>query len=261
MKNNNKFIQTSGILLVLTLMSSCFVGETFAKYVSELEANDEARVAKWGVELSTDDESDEAFKINYGKHDSNSEFNGSITVTSSELEKKIIAPGTQGVFSGITVDGKPEVAVEINTNATVDLGENDNWTVTDSSGNPIVYCPLIFKIGNTIIDGLSYTGYNTRTTGGINTFEQKIKEAIDSTNNYAANTQLNEIVGGYEWAWLFDSEDSKKTWADNYKIERALGADDQDDELDTLLANKIASYEDNKPTINIEITTTVTQID
>ncbi len=36
------------MLLVLVLVTSCFVGGTFAKYVTEVEADDSARVAYWG---------------------------------------------------------------------------------------------------------------------------------------------------------------------------------------------------------------------
>lgn len=46
MKRNNKLMRASGFLLVLTLITSCFVGGTFAKYVSRAETSDSARVAK-----------------------------------------------------------------------------------------------------------------------------------------------------------------------------------------------------------------------
>lgn len=52
MKRNNKLMRASGFLLVLTLITSCFVGGTFAKYVSRAETSDSARVAKWGVVIS-----------------------------------------------------------------------------------------------------------------------------------------------------------------------------------------------------------------
>lgn len=35
MKRKNRLTRTSGVLLVLTLITSCFVGGTFAKYISE----------------------------------------------------------------------------------------------------------------------------------------------------------------------------------------------------------------------------------
>ena len=52
MKKNSKLMRASFVLLVLTLITSCFVGGTFAKYVSEGEGTDSARVAKWGVEVT-----------------------------------------------------------------------------------------------------------------------------------------------------------------------------------------------------------------
>mgnify|MGYP002508629535 CR=1 FL=1 len=41
------------MLLVLVLMTSCFVGGTFAKYTTADSASDTARVAKWGITVST----------------------------------------------------------------------------------------------------------------------------------------------------------------------------------------------------------------
>lgn len=38
------------LMLVLTLITSCFVGGTFAKYTAEISATDNARVAKFAVE-------------------------------------------------------------------------------------------------------------------------------------------------------------------------------------------------------------------
>lgn len=48
----NRWMRAGGLLVVLTLITSCFVGGTFAKYVTENEGMDTARVAKWGVEVT-----------------------------------------------------------------------------------------------------------------------------------------------------------------------------------------------------------------
>ena len=49
--NRNRLMKASAFLLVSTMATSCFVGSTFAKYVSENQGEDSARVAKWGVEV------------------------------------------------------------------------------------------------------------------------------------------------------------------------------------------------------------------
>ena len=48
-----KFMRAALLLLVLTLITSCFVGGTFAKYTTSANGSDSARVAKWGFNDST----------------------------------------------------------------------------------------------------------------------------------------------------------------------------------------------------------------
>lgn len=43
-----KLMRAALLLLVLTLITSCFVGGTFAKYTTSATSSDTARVAKWG---------------------------------------------------------------------------------------------------------------------------------------------------------------------------------------------------------------------
>lgn len=79
---------------MLTLITSCFVGGTFAKYVTKAEATDSARVAKWGVEVNV---TGGGFHTSYGKDDVTPNL-ATDTVISSD---NVIAPGTNGEFGGI----------------------------------------------------------------------------------------------------------------------------------------------------------------
>lgn len=49
---NNRTMRAAVLLLALVLITSCFVGGTFAKYVTDGLAMDHARVAKWGVTVT-----------------------------------------------------------------------------------------------------------------------------------------------------------------------------------------------------------------
>lgn len=233
MKKSNKLMRVSGVLLVLTLITSCFVGGTFAKYVSEGKGDDTARVAKWGVEVEV---KGDGFKTKYGKDDVNSSITGSTVISSSE--DKVVAPGTKGTFAGIKITGTPEVAVKIETTADVKF---ENWDVEDQ-----FYCPMVFTIGETEINGLDYS---KNTAGGANSFAAAIKKAIqDATSKeIEAGTDLSTIGEGitYSWEWPF---------------ENATGTVcDQSNELDTKLGNNAANG--NAPIVKIDIKTTVTQID
>lgn len=195
----SKLPKLAALLLVLTLATTCFVSGTFAKYVSEGEGKDAARVAKWGVKVEI---TGDGFKTTYGKDEVNANVDGP-TVVSSTTEK-VVAPG--GEF----------------------------------------YCPLVFTIGDTKINGLDYS---STTAGGEGSFESAIKTAIQNatTKEYEAGTDLSAAGEGitYSWTWPFQNATGTAT--------------NQDDELDTLLGDNAANGQ--PATISITVTTTVTQID
>lgn len=195
----SKLPKLAALLLVLTLVTTCFVSGIFAKYVSEGEGEDAARVAKWGVKVEI---AGDGFKTTYGKDEVNANVDGP-TVVSSTTEK-VVAPG--GEF----------------------------------------YCPLVFTIGDTKINGLDYS---STTAGGEGSFESAIKTAIQNatTKEYEAGTDLSAAGEGitYSWTWPFQNATGTAT--------------NQDDELDTLLGDNAANGQ--PATISITVTTTVTQID
>lgn len=96
-------------LLALTMITSCFVGSTFAKYVTKAEGTDNARVAKWGILVSVN--GDAAFSNEYEAHDESYTL-GDVTVKSFD-DSKVVAPGTDSGDDGLVghVGGTPEVAV------------------------------------------------------------------------------------------------------------------------------------------------------
>lgn len=195
----SKLPKLAALLLVLTLATTCFVSGTFAKYVSEGEGEDAARVAKWGVKVEI---AGDGFKTTYGKDEVNANVDGPTVV--SPTTEKVVAPG--GEF----------------------------------------YCPLVFTIGDTKINGLDYS---STTAGGEGSFESAIKTAIQNatTKEYEAGTDLSAAGEGitYSWTWPFQNATGTAT--------------NQDDELDTLLGDNAANGQ--SATISITVTTTVTQID
>ena len=59
----NRFLKVACAMVILCLMTTCAVSTTFAKYTTGGSASDEARVAKWGVEVTMD--ADPAFANKY----------------------------------------------------------------------------------------------------------------------------------------------------------------------------------------------------
>lgn len=111
----NRMMRLASSLLVLTLLTTCIISGTFAKYVTADEGSDTARVAKWGVTAMV---SGSLFGENYVPNSTADDKNEiSATVLQSvdtQHNDAIVAPGTQNT-EGLTlaVTGKPEVANRI----------------------------------------------------------------------------------------------------------------------------------------------------
>lgn len=232
----NHTLKLAGILLALVLVTSCFVGGTFAKYVTSGTGKDTARVAKFGVKVTANGSTfaEEYFAPNDGT------VVGTIakSVVSSQNKVKVVAPGTKGDMVSMTLSGSAEVAVKVTYDATVNLG--DKW-VADG----VYYCPLVITVNNKDIKGLDYENATD--------FAAAVKAEIDGyTKNYVANTDFSgDQAANYEkdslkvsWKWAFEDNaaDAKQT-----------------DEKDTILG--VAAADGNAATISLQVVTTVTQID
>ncbi len=210
----NKFMRLASVLLVLTLLSTCAISGTFAKYVTEGTGGDTARVAKWGVTVTGAATATNTMFASSYQNDAN-------TVTVSAGTDKVVAPGTEGTFSKFTITGTPEVSVKLTYEATVSF----TGTWTDADGN--YYCPIVVSVNNTAVD----------TTGVASTadYAAKIKSAIEAVSaDYAVGTAITDALT-ITWAWAFDGSN---------------------DAADTYLGNLA-----NAPTISVEVTATVTQVD
>ena len=232
----NVMMRIASVLLVAVMLTTCVISGTFAKYVTSDEATDSARVAKWGVVVTV---TGDAFAKTYALDTVAPGVDNGLAVESS-TEDKVVAPGTTGTFGGISVTGTPEVAVNINTEATVVL---NGWELAGS----VFYCPVIVTIGTTDICGLDYTSAAD--------FADAIELAIEAANgNYEANTNLSGVTGlngSYTWEWAFTDADHDAT-GHTHVIE-------QTDGRDTELGNRAANGFLNNISITVE--TIVTQID
>ena len=104
-------LRAAGLLFALVLITSCFVGGTFAKYVTTGDGHESARVAKFGVTMSV--ANDTAFKKTYATDNDSVSTTITNSVDSSGSEN-LVAPGTEGSnFVVLSISGKPEVAVNV----------------------------------------------------------------------------------------------------------------------------------------------------
>lgn len=114
-------MRIASILLVATLLTTCAISGTFAKYVTKASGDDTARVAKWGIVLGIS--GGDAFDTQYPASDeAYLEAGGEYSVVSSN-DDKVVAPGTSSEELEMnlvaTVKGTPEVAARYAITGTV----------------------------------------------------------------------------------------------------------------------------------------------
>lgn len=240
MKSKNNWTMRAAVLMfALVLITSSFVGGTFAKYVTSEGAMDNARVAKFGVTINAQGE---MFKTEYERNPLSTALTATNSVVTSEADKKVVAPGTEGDLVSANITGKPEVAVKVEYKPELTL---TNWTL--ASGTE--YCPIVFTVnGKTYgMSGMKpKTGALDETAATINELKTKVEAAIESYGKvYEANADLGEAT--------------KAAGTDNVKVSWYWAFEGNSDENDTYLGNQAA--DGNASKVKLNITTTVTQID
>lgn len=124
----NRTLRVSALLLALTLITTCFVGGTFAKYTTRQGDSTTARVASWGFKASSITLSNTLFSDVYRDEE------GNATVSSTE---KVVAPGTTGYASfKFAPSFTPEVAYNFTVDVTGDCPDDLKaalvWSLDDT---------------------------------------------------------------------------------------------------------------------------------
>lgn len=235
-KKKNVLMRSAGLLLVLVLVTSCFVGSTFAKYTVGGKGENTARVAKFGVTVTA---KGDMFAKEYATDDKSA---GTITNSVASTEK-VVAPGTENKdFVAATISGTPEVAVRVSYKLDADTLTIDGWNLADGS----FYCPLVFKIKatdgtNTVISGTEFTSETLMKA-------ELVKAVAAYTKDYAPGTDLSGQGADtltISWEWPFETGADAEKPANNEK--------------DTYLGNQAAGG--HAATVSLTLATTVTQID
>ncbi len=117
----NTMMRIASALLVLTLLSTCAISGTFAKYVTTATGDDSARVANWGFTTTTMNISNlfaNAYKYNETAAATGEESTSVVGTSSAD----VIAPGTAGSATfKFAYDGQeaaPEVAYNFEVSTT-----------------------------------------------------------------------------------------------------------------------------------------------
>lgn len=237
----NWTLRAAVLMLAFVLITSCFVGGTFAKYVTSNDAGDSARVAKWGVSITAHGTGD-IFAKEYDA------IAGQDNTVIAGGEYKVIAPGTKKDNAAmVTLSGKPEVSVKVTYSA-------ENFSLTGSwvgNENGDFYCPLIIKVTGKVGGTVKTETINCAEKNSAADIQTAVQNAVVACSaTYGPNTDLSKAAVADEglkisWEWPFEGTDNAG----------------QTDEKDTYLGNQAAAGGANVPAIFIPVTATVTQID
>lgn len=246
-KKTGKTMRVAGLLLALVLVTSCFVGGTFAKYVTSGTGADHAKVAKWGVKVTAHGEGD-IFASTYDQ------IEGKDNTVVAGGEYKVIAPGTKKENAAVVyLSGKPEVAVKVTYNAD-NFALTGKWAYNDGKTGSAdqYYCPLIFKITDgTTTKTIDCMGEGMKSVDDVQT---AVKDAVKSFSaTYAPNMDLS--TKGNEglkisWEWPFEGGNAHPNQTDV-----------KDTYLGDLATATGAESHGTIPAVYVEVTATVTQID
>ena len=233
----NWTLRAAVLMLALVLITSCFVGGTFAKYVTSGSGTDSARVAKFGVTVTA---SGDLFAKEYATDDQTVVGTIAKSVISTD---KVVAPGTEsnGDFVAATVTGTPEVAVRVSYKLDTATLQLENW----KDGDGKFYCPLVFKVktpdGNTVISGMEFQTAEAMKAALVNA-------VAAYTKDYAPGTDLSGKAAetlAISWEWPFETGAENDKPANNIR--------------DTFLGDEAAAGR--AATVSLTLATTVTQID
>ena len=255
----NVTLRAAAVLFALALITSCFVGGTFAKYVTTGNGSDTARVAKFGVKVEANGT---MFAEEYATDDENAQatiVKSVISSGKSDVEgapkDNVVAPGTSGNMGSVKLTGKPEVAVSVTYAPTVEL--NDGWVDADGK----FYCPLQITIGTATIDGHKFNDkgqFVAAIESEIRAHNRKYEPNTDlKTFSYVYDTDLNLSRNpsiDISWAWPFEA-----TTNDNLDHDAAAKEIAANNVKDTYLGDQAAAG--HPATISIEVVATVSQVD
>lgn len=195
--NKNRFLRLASGLFVLCLITTSAISGTFAKYATGDSGNDTARVAKWGVELST---SGTLFGTDYEKKEA-LENADSIMVGTSEsvsASEKVVAPGTKNdVGFQVALKGAPEVAYKV-TSSTV---ANTNKDIYLKAGSYGIMLPAYGVNADTSFEKL----YIKDTSGN---YVKAVAYDEDVTEYFKLQDECDVAADYYPIAWTLTATDA-----------------------------------------------------
>ena len=199
----NVMMRVASALLVAVLLSTCAISGTFAKYVTSATGSDDARVAKWGVTITTTTEGLFADTYENEAAIGSTAIGAGLSVDSAD-GADVVAPGTTGSVQ-FSISGTPEVAVDVAIvmNVTKDVIIPSGTVIATGNTLAADYTPVVFTLKDST-DAVIATGTLAQIETGL--------EALSA--QYNPNTELDETYT-LSWVWAFDGNDVADTYLGN----------------------------------------------
>ena len=201
MKKNNA-MRLASVLLVLTLLTTCVISGTFAKYTTSTTGGDKARVAYWGFGQAAATTID-LFDGQYANVKSSGEVDGFSNVVAPGTEKSTTFAFGYTNYNANTITA-PEVAYTFTVNPTItgdydelDANNSFKWTLKKGGATATEY--------NTVADLLAAIKALSGDPSGSKTYNPGDLPAAFSANE----------VYTIGWKWAFDGNDAADTTLGN----------------------------------------------
>lgn len=200
-------MRIAAVLLIVTLLSTCAISGTFAKYVAKADVEDSARVAKWGIKIET---TSNLFSDKYAATDEGYLAAGGTYSVESDNGDVVVAPGTSsdqlenGGFSA-KLSGKPEVATRFQLK--VDLSDVKDVFLPYATG----YTDYSVANGSTfdlVGPSAAQVGLNNTYSYGYAPVKWDITVTRETENGDGRSISLSEMaasVAGSSFGELYES--------------------------------------------------------
>lgn len=196
---NNKMMRLAAIVLMLTLLTTCAISGTFAKYVSTASGEDTARVAKWDFKVNNTTANTSntfTFDLFATVCDTNTTSDDTDVKDTGADGKTLIAPGTWG-YADIVLNNTSEVSAKYaiafgNTNTDIPL---EFVVVSDASGE--AECPATgWKTDLTDFDIAASADTTITVDGSAETVRVYWRWAIGASDDVNDTTNKNDTTLG-----------------------------------------------------------------
>lgn len=220
-KRNRILMAVISTLLALTLLSSCLVSSTLAKFVKKNVVTTPVGVKQWGLTITPGSD----LAANYSVSS-----NGTVTVKATTSGDKVIAPGTRGALAYFEVSGSTDVAYNVDFNGDISIGEGYFKTkglLIDEKGEAIDYFPIAIYICRYDLNG-DGTWKETKTQIH-HCIVRLTPDAPDGMTLKKAEDDQNTWDGQYRMSYFSDNR-----WYDLDRMKDVLNGDDSNQDQKSL---------------------------